>query len=84
MLTFARLSWSLLVFLLAIVGVGALIGHFFTALGVAAFVFVLGCLDGKPAWRWFFDPPGDVDSGRSSGRFFSWRRLGGDRPRHRR
>jgi hypothetical protein len=83
MLTPARPSRSLALFLLLLIGTGAILGRVLAAAGVALFVLLLTCLDAKPAWRWFYDPPGDVDSGRESGRFFSWRRLGPASPHER-
>lgn len=78
-----RISRSLSAVLVLIVGLAALLGHAWLGVGVAFFVFVLTCMDAKPAWRWFFDPPGHVDSGRSGGRFYSWRRFGEGSPRER-
>jgi hypothetical protein len=62
-------------FLAVVVVLGAVAFDVSTALAVGLFFLVLICLDAKPAWRWFYDPPGDVDSGRAGGRFFTWRRV---------
>jgi hypothetical protein len=76
-ITLSRLRPSFALFLALVVAVGAVAGHAVTAIGVALFLLLLACMDAKPAWRWFYDPPGDVDSGRAGGRFFFWRRLDG-------
>jgi hypothetical protein len=79
-LSLSRQRLSFVVFLLLIVVAGVLTGEVITAIGIAVFLFALVSLDSKPAWKWFFDPPGDVDSGRSTGRFLSWRRAGETKP----
>jgi hypothetical protein len=76
-MTLSRLRRSFALFLALVVTVGAVAGHAVTAIGVALFLLLLACMDAKPAWRWLYDPPGDVDSGRAGGRFFSWRRVDG-------
>jgi hypothetical protein len=81
MLTFQRPARSLLIFLGLVVAIGAALGHVFDALGLAAFFFFIASITGKPAWRFWFDPPGDVDSGRSTGRFNSWQRVGATSPK---
>ena len=75
-ITLSRLRRSLALFLAVVVGIGALVGDIVTAAGLAGFVLVLACMDPKPAWKWFYDPPGNVDSGRAGGRFLSWKRDG--------
>ena len=65
----------MLVVLAGTVIVVALVAGVLSALVIAGFVLIMVLLDAKPAWRWFYDPPGDVDSGRASGRFFTWRRA---------
>jgi hypothetical protein len=82
-MTPARLTRSLVLLLGVAIAVGAALGYAATALGIALFVLLLVCVDAKPAWRWFFDPPGDIDSGRASARFYSWRRVGPVSPRER-
>jgi hypothetical protein len=84
LLTLARLRPSLAVFLALVIVLGALAFGIENAVAVAGFFLVLVCLDPKPAWRWFYDPPGDVDSGRASGMFFTWRRVAETLPRSRR
>jgi hypothetical protein len=81
MLTFRRPRRSLLVFLGLVIGIGAAVGHVVDALGVAAFFYFIASITGKPAWRFWYDPPGDVDSGRSMGRFNSWQRVGATSPK---
>jgi hypothetical protein len=71
---------SFVLFLGLIVAIGALTGHAATAAGIAVFLLFLLFMESKPAWKWFYDPPGDVDSGRSTGRFLSWRRAGETKP----
>ena len=83
MLTVARISRRFGAFVVLAVALGALAGDAVTAAGMALFVVLLACLDPKPAWKWFYDPPGSVDSGRASGRFFSWRRFSAGSPRER-
>jgi hypothetical protein len=77
---FSRPQPSFVLFLGLIVVIGAVTGNAVTAAGVAAFLFFLVSMESKPAWKWFYDPPGDVDSGRSTGRFLSWRRAGETKP----
>ena len=72
----------LVLFLAVVVALAAVGVDVSTAIAVGLFALVLSCMDGKPAWRWFFDPPGDVDSGRASGRFFTWRRVAETLPAH--
>ena len=73
MLTPSQVSRSLLFFPLAIVGVGAALGHFVTALGIAIFLFLLGAIEGKPSWRRIWDPDKKGEGGIL--RFTSWKRV---------
>lgn len=73
MLTPSQVSRSLLFFTLAIVAVGAALGHFVTALGIAVFLFLLAAIEGKPSWRRIFDPDQKGEAG--VWRFTSWKRL---------
>jgi hypothetical protein len=73
MLTPSQVSRSLLLFTLAIVAVGAAIGHFVTALGIALFLFLLAATEGKPSWRRIFDPDRNGEGGVL--RFVSWKRV---------
>ena len=72
-----RITVPLLAFLAVVVSVGFLIGHGWTALGVAAFLFVLAGIDAKPSWKRIFDP----DPKREGGvlRFSSWKWPGAQR-----
>jgi hypothetical protein len=81
MLLFRRPARSLLIFLGCLIAVGALFGHAINAAGVAVFFLFISSIEPKPAWRFHFDPPGDVDSGRSTGRFNSWQRVGATSPK---
>ena len=81
MLLFRRPARSLVIFLACLVGIGALFGHAINAAGIAVFFHFLSSIEGKPAWKFWFDPPGDVDSGRSTGRFNSWQRVGATSPK---
>jgi hypothetical protein len=79
-LSFSPPRPSFLFFIALVVVAGVLTGDVITAIAVVVFLFVLVCMDPKPAWKWFFDPPGDVDSGRSTGRFLTWRRVAESKP----
>jgi hypothetical protein len=73
MLTPSQVSRSLVLFTLTVVAVGAAFGHFFTALGIALFVFLLAAIEGKPSWRRIWDPDRNGEGGVL--RFTSWKRL---------
>jgi hypothetical protein len=73
MLTPSQVSRSLLVFTLAIVAVGAVLGHLVTSLGIALFLFLLAAIEGKPSWRRIFDPDRKGESGVL--RYTSWKRV---------
>jgi hypothetical protein len=73
MLTPSQVSRSLVLFTLAIVAVGATIGHFVTALGIAVFLFLLAAIEGKPSWRRIFDPDRKGEGGVL--RYTSWKRV---------
>jgi hypothetical protein len=81
MLIFRRSPRSLLIFLGLLVAVGALFGHVVDAAGIAAFCLFVSWIDPKPAWRFWYDPPGNQDSGRAEGRFNSWQRASATSPR---
>jgi hypothetical protein len=81
MLRFRRPPRSLWIFLGLVVAVGAALRHPIDGAGVAVFFLFISSIEGKPAWRFWFDPPGDVDSGRSTGRFNSWQRVGATSPK---
>jgi hypothetical protein len=69
--TLRKLPPSLWLFLVAIVLVGALAHHLWDGIGIAGFILFLVSIEAKPAWKWFFDAPGN----RGNGRFLSWRRV---------
>lgn len=56
---------SFVCFLLALVAIGAATRYFIDALGLAAFFFFVASIDGKPAWKFWFDPQRD-ENGRAS------------------
>jgi hypothetical protein len=70
-----------LLFLGFVVAVGAVVGHLINGAGLAVFLFFVSSIEAKPAWKFWFDPPGDVDSGRSTGRFFMHQRVGATSPK---
>jgi hypothetical protein len=55
-LRFQKPPISFVCFLLALVVIGAATGYLIDALGLAAFFFFVGSIDGKPAWKFWFDP----------------------------
>jgi hypothetical protein len=69
--TLHRPPVSLLLFLGFVVLLGLLVHHAWDGIGVAAFLLFLSSIEAKPAWKWFFDPPGN----RGNGRFLMWRRV---------
>jgi len=50
---------SLVIFLGLVMAVGAVVHHLFDGIGLAAFFLFISSIEGKPAWKWFFDPPGE-------------------------
>jgi hypothetical protein len=81
MLIFRRPPRSLVIFLTCLIAVGALLGHALNAAGIAVFFLFISSIEAKPAWKFWFDPPGDEDSGRATGRFNSWQRVGATSPK---
>jgi hypothetical protein len=69
--TLRRPPLSLWLFLGLVVLGGMLVHHLWDGIGLAAFLLFLTSIEAKPAWKWFFDPPGD----KGNGRFLSWRRV---------
>jgi hypothetical protein len=59
MLRFRKPPISFVCFLLIVVALGAATGHLIDAVGVAAFCFFVASIDGKPAWKFWFDPVKD-------------------------
>jgi hypothetical protein len=80
-LLFRRPPRSLLIFLGGLIATGAVFGHAINAAGVAVFFLFISSIEAKPAWKFWFDPPGDEDSGRAIGRFNSWQRVGATSPK---
>jgi hypothetical protein len=74
-MTLRRPARSLLFFLGFVVALATVLGHLWDGLGVAAFFLFVSSIEAKPAWKWFYDAPGNQDSGRDGARFFSWRRV---------
>jgi hypothetical protein len=73
MLTPSQVSRSLILLTLAIVAVGAALGHLVTALGIAVFLFLLAAIEGKPSWRRIWDPDRKGEGGVL--RYTSWKRV---------
>jgi hypothetical protein len=80
MLIFRRPARSLCVFLGLIVATGTLLGYPLDAAGLALFVLFISSIEAKPSWRFHFDKPGDVDSGRST-MLNGWQRVGVTSPK---
>jgi len=74
MLRFRRPPRSFVVFLVAVVGIGAAVGHLVNALGLAAFFFFVAGIDPKPAWKFWYGKQGSQYDGRGW-RFNSWQRV---------
>ena len=51
-----QISLSLATFLALIVAGGFAIGHGWSAVGVAVFLFLLASIDAKPSWKRIFNP----------------------------
>jgi len=81
MLRLRRPSRSLLVFLVAVVGVGAAFGYALDAVGVAAFFYFVSSIEGKPSWKFWYDAPAKRETGRASCAVNSWQRVGATSPK---
>jgi hypothetical protein len=81
MLQLGRPALPLFVFLVALVGVGALFDHTWDAAGVAAFLYFVSSISAKPAWKFWYDPPAKRDSGRASCAINSCQRVGAMSPK---
>jgi hypothetical protein len=81
MLRFRKPPPSFVLFLLVLVGIGAATGHVVDAAGIAAFCFFVACIDAKPAWKFWYDPPEKRDTGRASCAINSWQRVGATSPK---
>ncbi len=80
MLRFRKPPLSFVIFLSAIVAIGAVIGHVVNALGLAAFCFFVASIDAKPAWKFWFGKPGNQYNGRGWA-FNSYQRVGATSPK---
>jgi hypothetical protein len=80
MLRLRRPPRSFVIFLLAVVAIGALIGHAVDAAGLAAFFFFVASIDPKPAWKFWFGKPGNQYDGKGWA-FNSWQRVGATSPK---
>jgi len=80
MLRFRKPPRSLLLFLFAVVAIGAAFGHLVNAAGFAAFFFFVAGIDPKPAWKFWFGKPGNQYDGKGW-RFNSWQRVGMTTPK---
>jgi hypothetical protein len=80
MLRFRKPPRSLILFLFAVVAIGAAFGHLINALGFAAFFFFVAGIDPKPAWKFWYGKPGNQYDGKGW-RFNSWQRVGMTSPK---
>jgi len=80
MLRFRKPPRSLLLFLFAVVAIGAAFGHLVNAAGFAAFFFFVAGIDPKPSWKFWFGKPGNQYDGKGW-RFNSWQRVGMTSPK---
>ena len=81
MLQLARPPLPLFVFLVALVGVGAVLGHVWDAAGLALFLYFVSSISAKPAWKFWYDPPAKRESGRASCAINSYQRVGAMSPK---
>ena len=81
MLRFRKPPGSFVCFLLLVVAVGAVTGHVVDAVGVAAFCLFVASIDGKPSWKFWFDPPAKRETGRASCAINSSQRVGATSPK---
>lgn len=80
MLRFRKPPRSLVVFLLLVIGIGAAVGHAVNAAGLAAFLFFIASIEGKPAWQFWFGKPGNQYRGHGWA-FNSHQRVGATSPK---
>jgi hypothetical protein len=80
MLRFRRPPLSFVIFLLVLVGIGAVVGHFVNAAGLAAFLFFVNSIEAKPAWNFWWGKPGNQYNGRGWA-FNSYQRIGATSPK---
>ena len=79
MLRRPTITAGLLIFLGGVVAIGAITGHVVSGLGFAVFFLYISGIDAKPAWRYWFDAPGNTDRGGRDDKY-SWRRMTPPRP----
>jgi hypothetical protein len=72
---------SFVYFLLAVVGLGAATGYLVDAVGIAAFCYFIACIEAKPAWKFWWDPPAKRETGRASCAINSHQRVGATSPK---
>jgi len=80
-LQLGRPAASLVVFLAALVGIGAGFGHAIDMAGVAAFLLFVASISAKPAWKFWYDPPAKRETGRATCAINSWQRVGAMSPK---
>ena len=80
MLQFRRPARSFVVFLLALVALGAATGHAIDAAGLGGFFFFIACIEAKPAWKFWYGKPGNQYKG-GGWAFNSSQRVGATSPK---
>jgi hypothetical protein len=80
MLIFRKPPVSFVLFLLAVIGIGAAVGHLVNAVGLAAFCFFVASIDPKPAWNFWYGKPGNQYDGKGW-RFTTGQRAGMTSPK---
>jgi hypothetical protein len=79
-LIFRKPPRSFVLFLLAMIGIGAAVGHLVNAAGLAAFCFFVASIDPKPSWNFWFGKPGNQYDGKGW-RFTTGQRAGMTSPK---
>jgi hypothetical protein len=79
-LIFRKPPRSFVLFLLAMIGIGAAVGHLVNAAGLAAFCFFVASIDPKPSWNFWYGKPGNQYDGRGW-RFTTGQRAGMTSPK---
>ena len=74
MLILRKPPLSFVLFLLAMIGIGAAVGHLVNAAGLAAFCFFIASIEPKPAWKFWYGKPGNQYDGKGW-RLNSWQRV---------
>jgi hypothetical protein len=73
-LTRPQITLSLAIFLAVVVAIGAIVGHVWTAAGVALFILALVAIDAKPSWKRIWNPPDRGPRSYEGLGFLSWKR----------